>query len=511
MEQERNAEYFRSLGLSSFVYALVYTACMYKNNVGIALLFCVGATIFYAQYVLQKANYAIKKDSAFMIVVMLLLGISTFSTGNATIQFLNRVGLFLTLILFLLHNIYNDNEWGFIKSVGEIAKAVFGAMVSLADPIWDGKDYFSKVKDKKNDKTAMIIIGLVISIPCVVVLGGCLATADAVFAQMLTFNLSAPELFQAVFVIPFMIAFGFFASYCGMRFLLKKGSNESNVELQKHNPIIAITFTSIISVMYVAFCVIQIVYLFLGFGELPHNMTYATYARTGFFQLLFVVVVNVVMVLVVKNVFEKSKVLQFFLYTICACTLIMIASSAYRMILYIGAYQLTFLRVFVLVCLAAIAFVMLGLLVYMQNDKFPLFRFTFIVVSVCYVSFSLSHVDYWIASYNVNHVTKQHTKEMQWYLSSLSTDAAPVIEQYLNGQSTLKNELDSLKARSKDYSDEYDRRDMWESSDLSWYYLYVEDNYKYANNKNIRKFNISNYYASRLEMFQKVNELGLKK
>lgn len=255
--------------------------------------------------------------------------------------------------------------------------------------------------------------------------------------------------------------------------------------------------------MYVVFSVIQIVYLFLGFGELPNDMTYASYARTGFFQLLFVVMANIFIVLMMKSCFEKSKTLQMMLYLICACTFIMIASSAYRMLLYIGAYQLTFMRVFVLVSLGAILFVMFGIVCFMKNDKFPLFRYTFYVVSGFYLAFSLSHVDYWIASYNLRHVTKENRTEMQWYMSTLSTDAAPIIERYIEHDEKLKVQKNEMVQKSKQLKSNFHREEFWENSEFAWYYSYLEDNDKFVNNRDIRKFNISNYIASQMEMFQK--------
>ena len=86
--------------------------------------------------------------------------------------------------------------------------------------------------------------------------------------------------------------------------------------------------------------------------QLPAGVTYAEYARRGFFQLLFVCVLNLAAVLFIQSYFKENRVLKALLLAISGCTLIMTASSACRMLLYIRAYQLTFLRVSVLVALA---------------------------------------------------------------------------------------------------------------------------------------------------------------
>jgi len=113
-------------------------------------------------------------------------------------------------------------------------------------------------------------------------------------------------------------------------------------------------------VLYLLFSAIQIVYLFIGNMQLPAGVTYAEYARRGFFQLLFVCVLNLAAVLSIQSYFKENRVLKALLLAISGCTLIMTASSACRMLLYIRAYQLTFLRVSVLVALAVIALLMAG-------------------------------------------------------------------------------------------------------------------------------------------------------
>ena len=55
------------------------------------------------------------------------------------------------------------------------------------------------------------------------------------------------------------------------------------------------------------FCGIQIIYLFGGGGELPAGVTYAEYARQGFFQLLVVCILNLGAVLVMEHFFQRSR------------------------------------------------------------------------------------------------------------------------------------------------------------------------------------------------------------
>ena len=82
------------------------------------------------------------------------------------------------------------------------------------------------------------------------------------------------------------------------------------VNVRRHSPVAAVSFMAMVGLVYLVFCVIQIVYLFMGKGSLPEGMTYSQYARQGFFQLLFVAVLNLVMVLMCLKYFREHVLLN---------------------------------------------------------------------------------------------------------------------------------------------------------------------------------------------------------
>lgn len=166
------------------------------------------------------------------------------------------------------------------------------------------------------------------------------------------------------------------------------------------------------------------------------RVTYAEYARQGFFQLLVVCILNLGAVLTMEHFFQRNRAVDAVLTVISVCTIIMTASSGWRMILYIRAYQLTFLRVVVLVALAVITLLMAGTICYIWNRRFPLFQYGMAVVCVSYVLFAFAHVDAGIAAYDLAQIENGNTAGDYSYLSCLSTDAAPVIAEYLKEHPT---------------------------------------------------------------------------
>lgn len=183
----------------------------------------------------------------------------------------------------------------------------------------------------------------------------------------------------------------------------------------------------LLSLVYLIFCIIQIFYLFCGIGSLPDDYTYAEYAREGYFQLLFVCLFNILLVLLCSRLFTKHWLLQALLSFICACTCLMIASSAYRMILYISAYGLTFLRVFVLWTLSVMVLVLIGSLILIYQNRFPFVKYILAVIVVFFLLLTFSRPDAGIARYNLTQ--GYHPKLQFLQMGSLPglSESTPVI------------------------------------------------------------------------------------
>ena len=184
-------------------------------------------------------------------------------------------------------------------------------------------------------------------------------------------------------------------------YISKKEIKEEVVDSRKWEPLIGIPVATVLSLLYLVFSGIQIVYLFLGKMQLPTGYTYAEYAREGFFQLLAVSILNLAIVLVGLYFFKPSKILKAVLTVMSLCTFIMIESSALRMVIYIQYYYLTFLRILVLWSLLVLFLIFVGVIIYIAKETFPLFRYSLVVFTCLYIGLSFSHPDYWNAKVNL--------------------------------------------------------------------------------------------------------------
>lgn len=493
--EKKDAKEFRILGPVSLIYALILTFCLYKNYSGITNVIWAAATVVYMVYVAKKMEKKWCLINIFISSIIVLLGISNFTTGNATIIFFNYVAIICLIAINMMYLFFDLKKVNVTNHLLVLTQVVLGILLEIGAPFRQMKAFLKKCKIRKTDKVVYVLIGIVIAVPLLLVMLGILSSADSVFGNMvndLWEMLSLNTLMHNFVGILAMFVAAYFIPYAFTKYINNGKISAKEGNCAEKEPIVAIIVTGAVSMLYVLFSAVQIIYLFMGKGTLPSDYTYAEYAREGFFQLLFVSVFNAMMILGCIEFFRNSKVLKVILTIVSGCTFIMIASSAYRMAMYIGEYGLTFTRVLVLWALIVIALIMIGLMFKLLNGTFNLFKYGTVVIAVCFTMLSLSHMDYFIAKYNLNmyeEMKGMHEDDLYGtnnyvdydYLMGLSTDAAPEmaehIEEICEYMEGLKYELDEPRWTYEEYDE-------------------IEEEY---NKITLRNFNVSRYIA-RLSM-----------
>ena len=504
---KRMKEHFSFFGIGSFLYAIFYTFCLYKNASGITYPFFVAGTLFYFFFSMQKLGVPYKKSSIFYLVSIQLLGISNCLTSSPQLLFFNKCGIFLLAFILMLHTMYADHSWNLPKYFTACFQTAGTAITCLFRPFSDMAAYAEERKQNKFGKKSCFIpvtIGIAIAVPLFLVVSVLLASADAVFAEIFVRILDNIN-FETIFGTLFMTVFVFFCSYAAFAALATKNIREELTDHRRQDPIIAIIITATLCIIYLVFSVIQILYLFIGNMKLPDGQTYSSYAREGFFQLLIVCILNLMIVLIFLYFFRENIVLKILLTILSGCTFIMILSSALRMFMYINRYNLTLLRILVLWALAVIFLLMMGVTVLIYKNSFPLFPYGMMVVTVFYIVLSFSRPDYWIARYNLEqeHLTYLDGYDIynnQSYLSTLSADAAPIL---LNDKYNFYIKEANDYIREYGFPDNYDEikdylyQEKGTYVDLDWirrYYLRIE---KLSDKMHIRNFNFSIHAAEK--------------
>lgn len=455
---QRMRENRRWFLIMSLVYGVLFAFCLYRNLSGITFPVIAAVTLWFSVLFLRKSGIPFQKGTIRYFAGIILLGISTVLTDSGFFHFFNSMGIVLLFMMGMAHQLYKDSEWGFTEYVKKFFIMLWTWIISLGE-FFRGREKNTEVKTAvcggdnngeiskessvirkiKWKNAGPVLLGILAAVLMLIIVLPLLMMSDEIFSQIFSrfFTFMNPFYLMnkidfgniiGVIITSFFGMIVFYAFFAGL-FTLNLGGTDQ----KKHgysNYITGITFTGIMAAVYVFYSGIQILFLFLRLDSgLPAGVTYSQYAHQGFWQLLFVSIINFVTVLVCAKIFEDNRVLKILLTVISVCTCIMIVSAAYRMILYVNEYNLSFLRVLVLWFLAVLMIIFFGVIYSVFRKDFRLFRYIAAVVSVCYILFSFSRTDSLIAEYNIRNVQKTEETDLYYLLYSMSEDAAPQIAQ----------------------------------------------------------------------------------
>lgn len=466
--RKKMIEKYPFFGCCSLIYGIVFTACMYKNLHGVASSILICATFAYAYVVLRKLGCVFRKVHILYAVLGALLGVNLMFTADGVLIFVDYLAILLVFITGVFSVLYDNSDWDFADSCKAVFLHIFG---SLTECFCIGYDYGAYSEDKEEDKEGIgkyILIGILVAIPLLVVVMLLLSSADVVFGNMAGKIFDNVD-FATIVGIALMLVGAMLGSYAWLVHFTDSNSLIKHKNAGNGEPVILVTIGIILGVVYLIFCGIQVIYLFAGAGTLPDGYTYAGYAREGFFELLFVCIINLFIVLIGIKRFKVSRVLNAVLTIITGCTYIMIASSAYRMYLYISIYQLSILRLWVLWTLVWLGFILTGALINIYYKGFSLFTYSMIATSVLYLVLAYARPAYVVADYNLNTITDETQIDYSYIAYEINYDAMIPIAKYVE--------------------DNYDEGSEY----LEAFFASAEDIKQYKRDTSARKFNISEY------------------
>jgi hypothetical protein len=478
---------FEITGLVSLLFGIVFTLSFYKAGAGLNIIFFTIVMIVLLQFVMKQFEISMKKGTYLYYLGALLAGLSSALTSSDKLQLFNLVLCICLLNLSLLHQLHQARDWDVQKYLGRMFGMLFLGIASIGMPFVDGINFLRRTKLFRYDKTRNIFVGVLISVPLLWVIVLLLSQADLIFGDM-TKELTEHIFSAEIIVISLMALFGFFSCYCILCGAAAQTGRGEKMR-RKGDSSIAVTVILLITLLYLVFCGLQLMYLFSnGLFALPEGYTFAEYARRGFFELLAVAMINVVLMLIATAYFEESKFLRRLLTLMTICTYIMIGSAAYRMLLYIGAYHLTFLRLFVLLALVILSLILAGVIIAVYRKSFPLFRYCVAVITVCYLAFAFSKPDYYIASYLEEHNDVLSSEEAAFLTQELSLDAAPIVLPLLSEENRWIDENKQGKVVLGS-----DEEGWTEETRLVEYYRtsYYDTINRMINNSDIRDYNFS--------------------
>ncbi|WP_240697218.1 DUF4153 domain-containing protein [Sporolactobacillus sp. THM19-2] len=318
---------------------------------------------------------------------------------------------------------------------------------------------------KKNSTFLKVILGVIATVPLLVIIVSLLASADIEFERLvnrlpgfffhLNFNDWLPQFLFAAGVA--ILTFSYLWSL-----IIPSGADRSPKKRQTVtdsglDPVISVTMLSMINMIYLLFTWIQFSYLFSGFSfSLPDHFTYAEYARRGFFELILVTLINFTILIILIYFTRKSStgmnlVLKSFQSLLVLCTGIMLLSAFIRMYLYEMMYGFTYLRILTHAFMIFLFVLLILTLVRIWRKNINLWKGLILSSVTAFVLINYLNIDALIANYNIDRY--QMTGKIDTvYLGTLSDDAVPELVRLLGAKdervsARMENELLERKKR----------------------------------------------------------------
>ncbi|NLT12375.1 MAG: DUF4173 domain-containing protein [Clostridiaceae bacterium] len=466
-----------------------------QAQLNLTLLFATIMAVFFLT-VPRKRPEGAKKISVFEIIMIIcIIGVTLSYTlfDNSGLQVLNFISLaFMMAVLFLSR--IADGKFG-IERPGFLAE-VFAGIVSRpfvnllgsfflareekkvqrlsqtpdevsADPARES----SELKKKVMMNAIQIIIGLMIGVPLILVLSTLLAGSDAVFgtwtSQFLSniafdFNLVDLILRGFMFVMVWPFVDSVIISYFKKRFLTNRILMETD-DSQRMTYLPSFTVGTVlvmVNVVYIVFAVVQAGYFFGAFsGVLPSNITYAEYARSGFYELLAVSVINVIMVMLTVTYTRREGKSGIFIrslgLSLIALSAVQVVSAMSRMYLYVDAYGLSEDRYLSSAFMLLIAFVFLLLTIREFVPKFQFFKGVVLAGAIALLMMNFSVPNARVAEYNINRYLSGKSYELDVeYLYENSADSLWVLNESKKDSKSIAVLVEELEDHDNLYIDD---------------------------------------------------------
>ena len=465
----------------SLLLSILQSILFWHKCPGISVILFVIPTILVILYNLKENDMIKNKKAILWSVPIILLSLTYFIFNNILFQLFNIPVIFALIIIMCIKITGRDiSENRFIRN---IVKRIFKPIGILFEFIGDFEmdEFFEKQKNNQSEKIKNIKrVGksILISIPVILIIIALLSSADSVFGDLFS---SITEFISKAFesdtfsdnllrIVLILMYFVYIA--CFIISFAKKEEEDYYQRKDRKIKLSSLTTNMILislNIIYFIFSVIQFKYLFMNAGKTA-DFDYATYARTGFFQLMFVSFINLALLRITKQ--NKDEFVKILKAMLIIFTIVIVISAMFRMYLYEQEYGYTHLRIFVYFILATEILMLIPILINIYTQKIDTFDISLKIIISMYIILNFINVDYIIASNNINRYLEDpenNKLDYSYILYSMGIDAMEEKIRILNidteGLSYAKKDYinrikDTVKNNLRHYKNAY--------KDISW-------------------------------------------
>ena len=433
------AREIRLLAVLALIAGIVFDYLFFGKAIGVS--YPLFLAVFYCVFwVASHKRVSFQIDFGWFLFVPILLLSAAFAIHSNPVLLARNSVLIPLLLLVQTTLLVYGYEWSSVRCVSRFigrltdhisvnVPKVFLELISLAKVA-------NRMVPEKRKTLKNIFIGLIISVPLLVIVIPLLASADTVFQNFLADILKSLEsigsipLAEHVGVIGIItvLLFGYLAV------VLKAEVEGASVPVERgtggSDATIVVTVLVMVNAVYILFCAIQFTYLFGGeevIRSIP-DYTYAEYARRGFSELIVVTVINLSILLIglrfTKNDGKLDRLVLALRCLLVLCTVIMLYSAHLRLKLYEDAYGYTYARIFAHTFIGFLFTLFMLTLYKLWRRELPLLKAFAVAALLAYTTLNYVNIDAIIAQRNIDRYFRTGKIDLD-YLQELSYDAIP--------------------------------------------------------------------------------------
>lgn len=282
--------------------------------------------------------------------------------------------------------------------------------------------------------------GVLLAAPLLVLFGALFVAADAVFERLVleVFGFDLARVFSHLFLVCFFAWITAGLLWAGLMARIPQNLVLPRPRVISLGIVEVGVVLGLLDLLFLTFVVIQVRYLFGGAGHVTATagLTYAEYARHGFFELAAVTALALPLLLLAHWLFRpesRSHEIAFkaLAMLMVALLFVVVASALQRMYLYTSEFGLTELRLYTTVFMFWISVVLVWFVLTVLRSRRNRFAFGALLAGFAAIlAINAVNPDALIASTNIDRL-EQGKRFDPYYLTTLSADAVPTIVESL--------------------------------------------------------------------------------
>jgi hypothetical protein len=402
---------------------------------GLNVLLWLAALGIAAGVVMRRREIRLSPETRWLAPVALLFAAGFAWRDSTVLAALNGLGLLIVLALMALRGRTGRLAIaGFTEYTLGLMLAWLHALIGFLPLLARGLPWGTMASGRWAGPARAIGRGVAVALPLLAVFGSLFVAADAGFEGLVNRALhwDAEALARHFYAILLFTGIG--GGFFGELLLVKDWAQP--LRERPARPSLGIIEVGValamLNALFLAFVVQQVPYLFGGAAHVAvaRGLTYAEYARRGFFELVTVATLVLPMLLLghwllPKKLRAEERIFSILAASIVAMLFVIMASAVQRMLLYQSIYGLTELRLYTTAFMGWLALIFLWFLATVVRGRRERFAFGALVAGFGVIAgLGALNPDALIVRTNIAHVTAGRQLD-DGYLTALSADAVP--------------------------------------------------------------------------------------